>query len=170
MENEEFYYTVENEYNDDSISYNHTNIDGGENDDSQDFNVYDLSLGFINYIGTELDGLNQYELIFTLYPDEFWGENFNYKPAGICNGLTPDSKYIQKVEKIKTWINIDLIQNSGCFSMQDCMDGVVSLAYQNLDGLEEYPEETGRLYFMFGDKYDVVESKLARCHILLGGL
>lgn len=161
--NEDFYYTEEKDV---EYGFDHSGVDSGEFDDSQDYNDEDLSLGFINYIGTELDGFNEYELIFTIYPSEFWGENFNYKPAGICNGLEPDDKYIQKVVKIKTLINLDLIQNSGCFSMQDCMDGIVALAYQNLEGLEEYPED-GRLYFMFGEPYNEVERKLAIKHVLL---
>lgn len=168
--NDDFtYYTKDDEYDDSLVSFNHTGIDGGEDDESQDFVDSDLSLGFINYIGSEMDGYNEYEFIFTLYPDEFWGENFNYKPAGICNGLEPNKEYIQRVIRVKTLIKLDLIQNSGCFSMQDCMDGVVSLAYQSLEGLDEYPED-GRLYFMFGEKFDDVERKLAMCHILLGGL
>ena len=167
--NDDFVFYTENDdedYDGSLRSFNHTGIDGGEFDDSQDFNDDDLSLAFINYVGTEIDGLNQYELMFTLHPNEFWGENFNYKPAGICNGLTPDNSYIQKIVKIKTFINLDLIQNSGCFSMQDCMDGIVSLGYQSLEGLDEYPED-GRLYFMFGESYKDVERKLAMCHILM---
>lgn len=165
MENEDFYYTeVDGEFDG---GFDHSGVDSGENDDSQDYTDEDLSLAFINYIGSELDGLNGYELIFTIYPDEFWGENFNYKPAGICNGLEPDRKYIQKVVKIKTFINLDLIQDSGCFSMQDCMDGIIALAYQNLEGLDEYPTDPGRLYFMFGESYEEVERKLALCHILI---
>ena len=46
------------------------------------------------------------------------------------------------------------------------MDGVVSLAYQSLEGLDEYPED-GRLYLMFGESYKDVERKLAVCHILM---
>lgn len=167
MNDDFFYYSANDENYDESVrSFDHSGVDSGEFDDSQDFSDYDLSLGFINYIGSELDGYNQYELIFTLYPDEFWGENFNYRPAGVCNGLEPDKKYIQRVFRIKTLINLDLIQDSGCFSMQDCMDGIVSLAYQSLEGLDEYPEE-GRLYLMFGEKYKDVERKLAMCHILM---
>jgi hypothetical protein len=169
MGNENFYYR-ELEENDEEFAsgYDRSGTDSGADDDSLDFKDSDLCLGFINFIGTELDGINQYELIFTLYPDEFWGENFNYKPAGICNGLEPERRYVQKVVRIKTVINLDLIQDSGCFSMQDCMDGIVSLAYQDLAGLDEYPEY--RLYLMFGEKYDEVERKLAMCHILMGGV
>ena len=167
--NDDFVYYTENgdeNYDESLRSFDHSGVDSGEYDDSQDFNDDDLSLAFINYVGSEIDGLNQYELMFTLYPNDFWGENFNYKPAGICNGLIPDNSYIQKIVKIKTFINLDLIQNSGCFSMQDCMDGIVSLAYQSLEGLDEYPED-GRLYFMFGENYKDVERKLAMCHILI---
>ena len=167
MVNEEFEYYQVNDYDEnDGISYDRSGVDSGEFDDSQDFTEDDLYLGFINFIGTEIDGYNQYEFIFTTHPDEFWGENFNYKPAGLCNGLEPDRKYVQKIVVIKTLINLDLIQDSGCFSVQDCMDGVVSLAYQDLDGLDEYPEE-GRLFLNFGESYNDVERKLAMCHILM---
>lgn len=167
MVNEEFeFYTQDDEYEDSEVSFDKTGLDSGEDDESQDFTEDNLYLGFINHVGSELDGLNQYELIFTIYPEEFWGENFNYKPAGVCNGLEPDKRYIQKVIKIKTFINLDLIQDSGCFSMQDCMDGVVSLAYQNLEGLDEYPTD-GRLYLNFGESYKDVERKLAAVHILI---
>lgn len=165
--NEDFVYYSENDgYDESERSFDHSGVDSGEFDDSQDFKDDDLSLAFINYIGSEMDGYNEYEFIFTLYPDEFWGENFNYRPAGVCNGLEPDRRFIQKVVRIKTLINLDLIQDSGCFSMQDCMDGVVSLAYQSLDNLDEYPED-GRLYLMFGESFKDVERKLAMCHILM---
>ena len=166
--NDSFYYNEISEEDDEiKFGFDHSGVDSGEHDDSCDYDDSDLSLGFINFIGKELDGLNQYELVFTMYPDEFWGDNFNYKPAGICNGLNPDSQYIQKVVRFKTFIDLCLIQESGCFSMQDCMDGIVALAYQSLEGLDEYPEN-GRLFFMYGEKYDEVERKLAMCHILIG--
>ncbi len=168
MVNEEFeYYKVDNDYDDnDTLSFDRSGVDSGEFDDSQDFTEDDLYLGFINFIGSEMDGYRQYEFLFTTKPNDFWGENFNYKPAGLCNGLQPDRMYIQKVVLIKTLINLDLIQDSCCFSMQDCMDGIVSLAYQNLEGLDEYPED-GRLFLMFGESYSDVERKLAMCHILM---
>ena len=62
--------------------------------------------------------------------------------------------------------NLDLVQKNGCFSMQDCMDGAVALAWQSLLHEDSYPEY--RLIFKFGESYDDVESKLAMCHILMG--
>ena len=166
--NDDFYYRELTEDDEDLVNgFDHSGVNPGTDDEDMDYTDDDLYLGFINYIGSELDGLNEYELIFTVHPNTFWGENFNYKPAGICNGLVPDKEYIQKVVRIKTFINLDLIQQSGCFSMQDCMDGIVSLAYQNLEGLDEYPDDPGRLFFMYGESYSDVEKKLAACHILI---
>ena len=73
---------------------------------------------------------------------------------------------MQKVVTIKTTINFDLIQDSGSFSMQDALDGIVAIAWQSLVGLDSYPED-GRLYFMFGESYDEVERKLAIKRILI---
>ena len=125
-----------------------------------------LYLGFIRLIGTEADGVYNYEFIFTNTIDEFWGENFEYKPCCLCNDLIPNDEYITEIHKIKTKIKFDLVQDNCCFSMQDCMDGIISLAWENIDEYEEYPED-GRLVFNFGETYDEVERKLALKNILI---
>jgi hypothetical protein len=63
-------------------------------------------------------------------------------------------------------IKLDLIQNNCCFSMQDCIDGCVAMAIENMDDYENYPDD-GRLFFMFGDSFDDVEKKLALKNILI---
>lgn len=126
----------------------------------------DVFLCFVNLIGEENDGYYRYEFIFTDNPDEFWGENFEYKPAGLVNDLIPSDEYITEIHIVKTKIKFDLVQNNMCFGMQDCMDGIVALAYENIDDYEEYPTERGRLYFMFGETFEKTENKLAKCGIL----
>ena len=126
----------------------------------------DVYLGFIRLIGEENDGDYRYEFIFTDNPDEFFGENFEYKPAGLVNDLMPSEEYITEVHIVKTKLKLDLIQNNMCFSMQDCFDSIVALAWQNIDDLDEYPKE-GRLYFMFGESFEIVEKRLAKCNILM---
>lgn len=147
-------------------SFDNSGVNSGEFDDTYDYDDDDLCLGFVRNVGVESGGLNVYELIFTAFKDEFWGVNFEFMPSGICNGVEPDSKYVQKVVTIKTTINFDLIQDSGSFSMQDALDGIVAIAWQSLVGLDSYPED-GRLYFMFGESYDEVERKLAIKRILI---
>ena len=42
--------------------------------------------------------------------------------------------------------------------MWDAVDGIIAMAWENLEGYDEYPEK--RLFFEFGEKIDSVESKL----------
>lgn len=125
----------------------------------------EVYLGFVRLIGEENDGYFRYEFIFTDNVDEFWGDNFEYKPAGLVNDLIPSDEYITEIHIVKTKIKFDLVQNNMCFGMQDCMDGIVALAFENIDEYENYPED-GRIYFMFGEEMSEVERKLAIKNIL----
>lgn len=129
-------------------------------------NLNEIYLGFVRLIGEENDGYYRYEFIFTDNPDEFWGESFEYKPCCLVNELIPSDEYITEIHIVKTKIKFDLIQNNCCFGMQDCMDGIVALAYENIDSYEEYPND-GRIYFMFGESFDDVERKLAIKSVLM---
>ena len=126
----------------------------------------DVFLLFVRLIGEENDGYYRYEFIFTDNPDEAWGEGFENKPACLVNDLMPSDEYITEIHIVKTKIKFDLIQNNCCFGMQDCLDGIVSVAWENIDDMSEYPED-GRLFFMFGESLDEVERKLALKNILM---
>ena len=126
----------------------------------------DVFLLFVRLIGEENDGYYRYEFIFTDNPDEAWGEDWEHKPAGLVNDLIPSDEYITEVHIVKTKIKFDLIQDNMCFGMQDAMDGIVSIAYENMDSYESYPDD-GRLFFMFGESLDEVERKLAMKSILM---
>lgn len=121
--------------------------------------VNELSLGMIHPVGNEVDGIKRYELIFTDNPDEFFGEDFEYKPCSLINELLPYEKYITEKKVIKTEINFDVIQKSDSFGMQDALDGIVAIAWENIDQYDEYPED-GRLFFFFGEKLSSVAQKL----------
>ena len=121
---------------------------------------------FVRLIGEENDGYYRYEFIFTDNPDEAWGEDWEHKPAGLVNDLMPSEEYIYEIHIVKTKIKFDLIQNNMCFGMQDAMDGIVAIAYENMDSYETYPED-GRLFFMFGETFEDVERKLAMKSILM---
>ena len=126
----------------------------------------DVRLGFIRLIGEETDGYYRYEFIFTTNIDEFWGENFEYKPSCLVNNLMPYDKFITEIHIVKMKIKLDLIQNSCCFGFQDCTDGIIALAWENVDEYDEYPEE-GRIFFRFGETLEDVEDKLAIKNVLM---
>lgn len=136
-------------------------------DETELKDTQNLYLAFVNLVGKEEDGKYRYEFIFTDNPDEVWGDNWEYKPAGIVNNLQPSDEYKTETHIVKTELKFDLAQKSNCFGMQDCLDGIVALAYENIDGYDEYPDDRGRLVFKFGEKYDDVERKLAQCGILM---
>ena len=125
-----------------------------------------INLCFIRLIGEESDGYYRYEFIFTDNVDEIFGENWEFKPCCLVNDLMPSDEYISEVHIVKTKIKFDLIQDNCCFGMQDCLDGIVAVAFENIDDLEEYPDD-GRLVFMFGETYEDVERKLAMKGVLM---
>ena len=126
-----------------------------------------VKLGFIRLIGEETDGYYRYEFIFTDSIDEFWGENFEQKPCCLVNDLTPSEEYLTEIHTVKMKIKLDLIQDNCCFGFQDCADGIIALAWENMDDYDEYPEERGRLFFKFGETIEKTEEKLAKCGILM---
>jgi hypothetical protein len=125
-----------------------------------------INLCFIRLIGEENDGYYRYEFIFTNNIDEFWCENGEYKPCCLVNDLQPMDEYITEIHIVKMKIKLDLIQNNCCFGFQDCTDGIIALAWENMDGYDEYPSD-GRIFFRFGESFEEVESKLAIKNILM---
>jgi len=123
-------------------------------------------LCFIRLIGEENDGYYRYEFIFTNDIDNVWGEEFDQKPACLVNNLIVDDQFITEIHIVKMKIKLDLIQNNCCFSVSDCYDGIVSIAWQNLDDETEYPED-GRIFFRFGETLEEVENKLAIKNVLM---
>lgn len=116
------------------------------------------SLCFIRHVGEDVEGLNIYEFLFTKMADEFWGENFEYMPCCLCNELVPDENMYDVIKIVKTKLKLGLIQNSCCFSFQDCIDQIVALCWEDISTYDEYPEE-GRLVLNYGMEYhDVVEA------------
>lgn len=123
-------------------------------------------LCFIRLIGEENDGYYRYEFIFTDNIDEVWGENFNQKPACLCNNLMVDEQYVYEVHIVKMKIKLDLIQDNCCFSISDSYDGIISLAWEDISNYEDYPED-GRIFFEFGETLNEVENKLALKNVLM---
>lgn len=128
----------------------------------------ELYLCFIRLIGEENDGFYRYEFIFTDNVDEVWSDNddFAQKPACLVNNMMVAEQYVTEVHIVKTKIKLDLIQDSCCFSVSDSYDGCISLAWENIDDLEEFPQD-GRIFFKFGETFEEVENKLAMKNILM---
>lgn len=104
------------------------------------------------------DGEYTYELYFSTDETMVWGEYWETKPAGICGEIPPNKDCYNIIKTLKTKIKIDVAQHNTCFSMQDCMDGIVALGWENIDNYSECPEI--RLVFHYGETLTIVEQKL----------
>lgn len=118
-----------------------------------------LYLIYINPIGKGSDGLFQYEFFFSENPETVWGEDWNVACPSACGNLLPDSTTYSHIEILKTEIPLFCIQQNSCFSLQDCIDGLVCLGAEDISDYENYPEPI-RLVFQFEEKYESVIDKL----------
>ena len=58
-----------------------------------------------------------------------------------------------------------MVQESDSFAMWDAVDGIIALAWENLDGYDEYPDS--RLFFAFGEDIKSIETKLYEKDLVL---
>jgi len=128
----------------------------GENLDPQ------LSVVFVKYLGTDMDGTKIYRFYLSSKPEEVFAEGWGEVPA--CNVprnlIDLDEDMYEYILELKTNITLDLAQDCCCFSMQDARDHIIALAYENLDGVEEYPEP--RIIIQFGDEVEKIEKMFAK--------
>jgi hypothetical protein len=121
---------------------------------------------YVNELGPNYKGDNTYEFIFSNSLEEIWGDSWESNPA---NGYPspPDLEFINKVGILKSSeITLSVIQKSDYFSMTDCMDDVISLAWENeLDEIDFTIKK--RLVFRFGETEQSVKNKLYERDIVL---
>lgn len=131
-----------------------------------DFDFLDMSeykVVYILHIGKNSDNLNIYHFLLSKNPDDVFSEGWGEKPACNINNnfLMLSEDMYEYIKELKTDITLDLAQDNSCFSMQDCRDNIIALAYENIDNYEEYPDD-GRIVIHFGDNIDDVERILAK--------
>lgn len=142
-----------------------------ENNKMQDLDFLDMSdykVVYVLYVGKDVDNLNIYHFLLSTNSEEVFSEGWGEKPSCNINNdflMISDNMY-EYVKELKTSIILDLAQDNSCFSMQDCRDNIIALAYENIDNYEEYPDE-GRIVIHFGDSIDEVERILAKRNLFM---
>ena len=121
-----------------------------------------MRLVFVNFVGTNFMGKNIYEFLFSSSEiEDVSGEDWDSYPAN-GNPKAP-TDYVDEAYKYETESELELIQNHVSFDMNDCIDGIIALAWEAEK--EEY--EYGRLFFKFGESLDDVKSKLYKRDIFI---
>jgi hypothetical protein len=123
-------------------------------------------LVYINKIGINSDNNFMFELLFSNDIESVWGVDWEITPARNCGINLPDESTYDLILKMDTSLKLDLAQENSCFSMQDSIDGIIPLAWENIDEYETYPDD-GRLILRFGETYNDVEKKLKNKNIKL---
>ena len=114
-----------------------------------------LYLIYVKPLGKNTNEEYEYEFFFSETPDTVWGENWNVACPSACGDLTPDESTYSVIKRLKFSIPFFCVQQNSCFSMQDCIDGIVSLCW-----LEDLS-----IILKFGEPYKDVKNKLAENNI-----
>lgn len=116
-----------------------------------------LFLIYVNYVGKDYKGNSIYEFIFSDTLENVDGDFWDQVPAsGIPD--VPYDKFIKSVGKLESKLILDVIQNSDTFAVWDAVDGIIALAWENINDATEYPDT--RIYFTYGEVIDKVKEKL----------
>lgn len=117
----------------------------------------DQYLAFVSRVGTSSDGKFIYNFFFTQDPEVVWGEDWNIVPSSIVPDLMPSMETISLICDVSTEKDFLLARENSCFSMQDCIDGIISLVFTR-------PREE-ELILHFGEEMDSVKEKLEQIGI-----
>lgn len=123
-------------------------------------NKQNLKLVYVKPITNGLDKQNyEYDFLFSETPEVVWGVDWTDNAPNLCGDISPDPSTYNVVKRVKSQIELKTIQENSCYSMEYAINGSIALAWLNLEGLEEYPQN-GRLIFHFGESYFDVEARL----------
>ncbi len=115
-------------------------------------------------VGKDYKGNLIYEFIFSDTTNNIDGEQWDVFPAS-GRPEPPHDNFIKKVGRLESELNLEVIQNSDTFAVWDAIDGVIALAWENINAYDSYPEK--RLCFKFGETLEDVEEKLYENDLIL---
>ena len=117
----------------------------------------DLFLIYMNKIVNDYKENYLYEFIFSDSIVDIDGDDWDTFPAS-GRPSAPHDHFIKKVGRLESEIKFDVIQDSDTFAVWDAIDGVIALAWENINAYDSYPEK--RICFKFGEPISEVETKL----------
>lgn len=116
-------------------------------------------LAFVDYIGRALDGKYIYRFDYTVDTEIVWGDFFNVTPSAIVPDIQPDKNTLSHTCKVFFPSRMAIAKKNFCFSMQDCIDGIMPLIFSEI-GEDELEYKDAPLFFRFGEPMELVMEKL----------
>lgn len=124
----------------------------------------ELFLIYVNYVGKDYKGNFIYEFLFSDTIKNIDGNEWDTFPAS-GRPEPPHEMFVKKMGKLESHLKLDVVQNSDTFAVWDAIDGVIALAWENINAYDSYPEY--RMSFKFGETIKDVESKLYEKDLIL---
>lgn len=121
----------------------------------------ELSLVYVYPVGHDSQNVYEYEFFFSETPEVTFGDYWYVMCPAACGDVTPEESSYSEIRHLKTDMKLICAQENTCFPFECCIDGCIALCFQDINGLEEYPEH--RFIVPFGEKYSDVVDQL---HIL----
>ena len=102
-----------------------------------------------------------YRLFFSENPDVVWGSAWDYDNPGIVSAtdiedIYPQEESYSETEDVESDYRLGLAMKNTCYPLLYCIYGILALAWIDIEGLEEYPDQ-GRGVLKFGMDYDEVQ-------------
>ena len=120
-------------------------------------------LAFVDLVGKRFDGKYIYRFDFTKSTDIVWGDQWNATPAGIVPNIEPLDNCISLSGQVLCSHRYMLAKENTCFSMQDCIDGIIPLLF-------DQPYDDELMVLPFGMPMSEVEEVLAQHGLQLENL
>ena len=117
-------------------------------------------LAFVDEIGRTIDKKYIYRFDFTVDTETVWGEFFNVAPSAIIPDIQPDANTLSTTAKVIFPRKMAIAKKNFCFSMQDCIDGIMPLIFSEIDDNTLQIGETP-FFLNFADPIDTVREKLS---------
>lgn len=117
-------------------------------------------LAFVDEIGRTIDKKYIYRFDFTVDTETVWGEFFNVAPAAIIPNIQPDKNTLSTSAKVIFPRQMAIAKKNFCFSMQDCIDGIMPLIFSEIDDKTLEVGETP-FFLNFADTIETVKEKLS---------
>ena len=128
--------------------------------------IMDEFLAFVDYEGKSVNGYYTFRFDFTPDHETAWGDFFNVAPSIIVPNLSLDKNCISSVIECLMPVKMLLAKSNSCFSMQDCIDGILPLCFCEIGSYKiEYDGKP--LFFNFGETKESVLDKITKSGFII---
>lgn len=118
-------------------------------------------LAFVDFVGMTIGGGYIYRFDLTTDTETVWGDFFNVAPAALVPDIQPDKNTLSHSFKASFPRELVIAKKSFCFSMQDCIDGIIPLAFSEID--DNTLEDNGIPFSLpFGEPFEKIKESFER--------